>query len=288
MELHRFDSADDFLATAGDFLGAREAEHNLIFGICSGIRAAPEVVADDPPRFAIVTDSYGAVVAATLRSPPFQQVLSEVDELAAVDLIVGALTDAGEELPGVLGPKEAAARFVELWSERSGQVATPAMAERIFRLSRVIPPSPASGGWRIAADRDRQLLRDWMQAFSAEAAPEDPPPRDPDGLIDRWIRRVGRSIYLWEDDGRAVSMVGAGGETPNGIRIGPVYTPPELRGRGYASNLTAAVSQEQLDSGRRFCFLFTDLANPTSNHIYQQIGYEPVTDVDQYRFTAAP
>jgi predicted GNAT family acetyltransferase len=72
------------------------------------------------------------------------------------------------------------------------------------------------------------------------------------------------------------------------MRIGPVYTPPALRKRGYASALTAALSQELLDSGRKFCFLFTDLANPTSNRIYQQIGYQAVCDVDEYRFVVAP
>jgi GNAT superfamily N-acetyltransferase len=284
MELQHLDDVDDFLAAAGDFLAAREAEHNLLFGICSGIRAAPEIVADDPPRFAVVTDHYGAVVAATLRTPPFQQLLSEVDELAGVDLIVGALIEAGDRPPGVLGPTEAAARFAELWSERTGQRNVLAMSERIFRLERVVPPRRATGAWRIAEDRDRELLRDWILTFRAEAVPEDPLPPDLDGIIDRWIRRIGRTMYLWEDEGRPVSLVGVGGETPNGCRIGPVYTPREFRGRGYASSLTAVASQDQLDSGRRFCFLFTDLANPTSNHIYRQIGYEPVSDVDQYRF----
>ncbi|OGO56238.1 MAG: hypothetical protein A2Z32_12645 [Chloroflexi bacterium RBG_16_69_14] len=109
---------------------------------------------------------------------------------------------------------------------------------------------------------------------------------DPDEVAawtDRWLARRGRTLYLWDDD-RVVSMTGVGGPTPNGIRIGPVYTPPAVRGRGYASALVAAVSQAELDAGRRFCFLFTDLANPTSNHIYQAIGYEPVRDVDAYGF----
>jgi predicted GNAT family acetyltransferase len=79
-------------------------------------------------------------------------------------------------------------------------------------------------------------------------------------------------------------MVGSTGPTPNGIRIGPVYTPPELRGRGYASACTAAVSQLLLDEGRKFCFLYTDLANPTSNKIYQDIGYTAVCDADVIRF----
>jgi predicted GNAT family acetyltransferase len=79
-------------------------------------------------------------------------------------------------------------------------------------------------------------------------------------------------------------MAGFGGLTPNGIRIGPVYTPPDERRRGYGSALTAALTQQLLDGGRRFCFLFTDLANPTSNRIYQQIGYRAVSDVDLWVF----
>src|SRR5262249_39695999 len=91
-------------------------------------------------------------------------------------------------------------------------------------------------------------------------------------------------LRLWWDGSKPVSFAGYGGLTPHGIRIGPVYTPPELRGRGYASACVAALSQEMLDRGRTFCSLFTDLSNPTSNHIYQAIGYEPVIDVDLYRF----
>ena len=79
---------------------------------------------------------------------------------------------------------------------------------------------------------------------------------------------------------------GAAGPTPRGICIGPVYTPPDRRGRGYASNLVAEVSQRQIASDRSFCVLFTDLANPTSNHIYQAIGYTPVVDAEQYLFPA--
>jgi len=93
----------------------------------------------------------------------------------------------------------------------------------------------------------------------------------------------GGGLRVWEDN-TPVSMAGASGPTPNGIRVGAVYTPPERRRRGYASGLVAALSQEQLDAGKRFCFLYTDLANPTSNKIYQDIGYEAVSDVDEYHF----
>ena len=82
-------------------------------------------------------------------------------------------------------------------------------------------------------------------------------------------------LVVWELDGEAVSMAAVSRRTPWSSSIGFVYTPPELRGRGFASAVTAALSQRELDAGQRWCSLFTDQANPTSNHIYADIGYEP-------------
>ena len=278
-------SAEEFLASAGEFLAAREAENNLVFGISSFVRSNPELLTEGPAQFSTVSDGDGRAVAASLRTPPHNQVLSWIDDLDAVDALVEAVRD--EPLPGIVGPSEPAARFAAGWSDATGQPARVEVAERTFRLAQVIPPDrPAAGSWRFVEARDRALIADWLVAFSSEAMPEAPPIPDPLATAERWIARVGRIGYLWEDGGAVVSLVGAGGETPNGIRIGPVYTPPERRGRGYASSLTAAASQDQLDRGRQFVFLFTDLANPTSNKIYQAIGYEPVCDVDQYRFGA--
>lgn len=277
---------DAFLAVAGEFLAAREAEHNLLWGITSQVRAVPEQFADDPPRFAVVVDDADRVLAASLRTPPMNQVLSEIDDAAAIDVLVEGL--AGDAVPGVVGPAQAARDFADAWASWTGARTVLDMAERIFRLQRVVPPDrPATGRWRMAEPRDRQLIADWLTAFGEEATPGHPrTDEDPLTTADRWIAGIYRSIYLWEDGGRVVSLVGVGGRTPNGIRIGPVYTPQGERNRGYASALTASASQDQLQRGRRFCFLFTDLANPTSNHIYQQIGYEPVRDVDMYRFEA--
>jgi hypothetical protein len=158
------------------------------------------------------------------------------------------------------------------------------MSERIFRLEEVIPPRPVEGAMCVATDADQELLAEWLGEFNAEAIGQVTDPAAMRAFAARWIARQGRAMYLWVVAGRPVSMVGVSGETPSGIRVAPVYTPGELRGRGYASALTAAVTQEQLDSGKRYCFLFTDLANPTSNHIYQAIGYRPVSDVADYRF----
>ncbi|OLC52185.1 MAG: hypothetical protein AUH85_17685 [Chloroflexi bacterium 13_1_40CM_4_68_4] len=130
------------------------------------------------------------------------------------------------------------------------------------------------------------MVAGWFHAFGVEAQPHLVTAReDARANAEGWIARGG--LRVWEDGGEVVSMAGSSGPTPHGIRVGAVYTPPDKRRRGYASALVAALSQEQLDAGKRFCFLYTDLANPTSNKIYMDIGYEPVSDVDEYRFVEA-
>jgi predicted GNAT family acetyltransferase len=280
LQLDRYPEVGSFLGATGDFLGAREAEHNLMLGIAGTLRDAPDVYDDGPPLLASVVAG-GAIVAAALRTPPYNLVLSEVADLAAVDLLADGLR--AEELPGVVGPPGAVQRFAERWTERTGEGWEIQLEERIFRLQRVIAPLPTPGAMRPAVLADRDLVVDWILAFGEEALPEVDAARVA-ASVDDTLAGIGRRIFLWED-GRPVSLAGAGGETPNGIRIGPVYTPPALRGRGYASVLTAAVSQAMLDEGRRLCFLYTDLANPTSNKIYQSIGYEPVTDALMVAFT---
>jgi predicted GNAT family acetyltransferase len=120
-----------------------------------------------------------------------------------------------------------------------------------------------------------------VRTRAGDRAADQSPARDVE-TIER--RLAQNTLSIWEVDGVAVAMCGHGGRTPNGIRIGPVYTPPEHRGRGYATSLTARVSQRQLDDGRRFCFLYTDRANPTSNAIYERIGYRKVCEAAQLAF----
>jgi uncharacterized protein len=280
-EVRRFEHAREFLAHAGVYLGAREAEHNLLLGLAGVLTARPNLYGATPYFAAVQRD--GAVVAAALRTPPHNLVLSEVAEPAAVDALANDAAEAFGELPGVVGPKEASRRFAELWSQATGRQAEQAMAERIFRAETVHVPSGVPGSMRRATAGDRSLLVEWFTAFQEEAMEGRTFRPAEDAVEDYLARGEDGGAYLWED-GEPVSLAGCGSPTPNGIRVGPVYTPPARRGRGYASALTAQLTSLLLSSGRRFCFLFTDLANPTSNRIYQRIGYEPVSDVDEYRF----
>ena len=278
MRLNRYTRVADFLAAAGEFLTDREAEHNLILGISSAIAGGAR---SEPPPYLAAIHNGGKVVMAALRTPPFNLVLSEVDDEAALALLAQDL--AGSELPGVVGPPAASRDFADRWVAAKGGAWTVLMDERVYRLTEVRPPRPAPGSWRLAVAGDRDLLAGWLFDFGLEALGEEDRERVAIGL-DEWEAGTGRRFWLWESGGEPVTMVGAGGETPNGIRIGPVYTPPEHRGRGFASNLTAVVSQLLLDEGRRYCFLYANQANETAIRIYQAIGYEPVTDAVMLRF----
>jgi uncharacterized protein len=293
LRLRRAADVDEFDRLAGEFLRAREAEHNLILGLCSSLRAMRTTAARTrsvsataalAPYFAVVA-SNDEVVGASMRTPPHGAILSEMRDERAVDLVVDDLLGDARDLPGVLGERRRALRFAERWTKYAQRAHRLQTSERIFQLKAVIPPQPVGGRLRIATGGDLDLVTQWFGGFIREALREDGSTAG--AMADRWLNAPDRTLYLWED-GQPVSICGAAGRTPNGIRIGAVYTPPELRGRGYASNCVAAASQAQLDSGLHHCFLFTDLANPTSNHIYRQMGYEPVCDVDEYRFEATP
>jgi len=283
LSVDRHHDAGPFLGRVGGFLGRREAEHNLLFGILDSLRRDASI-SDGPPLLADVREG-DDIVAVAIRTPPRNLVLSECDVPAAVDALVDDLVAAGDALPGALGPVEAIRQFAGRWTVATGQPHRRQFSERAFRLTRVIPPPPSPGEMRLAVAADFRLLVDWLLAFTAEALPEeDNDPVDAGRAVSRWLYEGFKRAYLWEVDGRPVSLAGVGGRTPHGTRVGPVYTPPEHRRRGFAGALVAAASQAQLDEGLEFCFLFTDLANPTSNHVYQAIGYEPVTDIDVYVF----
>src|SRR4029450_8510853 len=132
------------------------------------------------------------------------------------------------------------------------------------------------------------LLLDWLRAFVTESVPDpDDAFRRLERTLESRFRAQSAGFWLWQDEGRPVSLAGFGGPTPWGIRIGPVYTPPELRRRGYGTAVTAGAAQMPPEPGHRFCFLYTGLANPTSNAIYMRIGYEPVCDSQEIAFVTA-
>lgn len=278
-----FSSVEAFYARVAPYLLPREAEHNLTLGLLANIR-------HDPARFpeaifALVEDEVSAIQLVAIKTNPDRKlILSLAQSPAAISLLAGDLHARGLHLPGVTAPHDESAAFVAAWGALTGQVGHVETPLRTFKLNIVTPVTGVPGHMRRPVAADRAQIIEWEQAFRAEAFPEMPPnPEESARAVDYRLNSDIAGIFLW-DDGGAVSYVGYGGPTPHGIRIGPVYTPPEHRKRGYASACVAALSQHLLTSGHEFCFLFTDLRNPTSNHIYQQIGYRAVCDFNEYRF----
>jgi predicted GNAT family acetyltransferase len=184
-------------------------------------------------------------------------------------------------LTGVAGAVAEARAFAAAWAERTGGAVEVDAEQRLYRLGELVPP-PGGGRLRPAVPADRELLLSWFAAFFAEVGFEA---HDIESMVVR--RAADGEVHVWEDAaGRPVALAGLSQVLAGMTRIGPVYTPPELRGNGYASAATAAVSALGRERGASEVLLFTDLANPTSNSIYQKIGFRPLGDSVILNFTA--
>jgi uncharacterized protein len=280
VQVKRFVDPAAYLGAAEPLLLGDEARHNLMLGIAGNLRDHPGLYLEFRGW---VADDEGEVVGTALQTPPYNLVLARPSSPDGVEALVNALWHERVEIPGVTAAVPEVEEFSGAWSRRTRLDNQVRMRQRIYRLTTVRPVQGVRGRPRSAADADRRLLLDWVHAFASETF-EDVDPKAAERQVAARLDRGAGGFAFWEHEGKPVSLVGWGGETPNGVRIGPVYTPPELRRRGYASALTASVSAKLLAAGRRFCFLYTDLENETANRIYGEIGYEPVCDSVDYAF----
>lgn len=280
MELRRFRSVEEFYIKVEPFLLEREAEHNLILGICAHLMRYPERIEQQPYLACVEQD--GEIVAVAFMGPPNNFVLSHVAATEAIPLMASDLYGEHKTIPGVVASVPFSKDFAGEWQRLTGQPYRLGMAERLFQLERVNPVEGVPGYMRKATWEDKDLLHRWFTEFNEEALGETDTSLVA-RIVDRFLDSETQGLYLWED-GQPVSMSGHSRPTPHGMAVMAVYTPREHRGKGYASANVAAMSQVLLDQGRKYCFLYTDLANPTSNHIYQAIGYKPVCDADWYKF----
>ena len=231
-------------------------------------------------------DEHGDLAALLMRTPPFPLLVADGCHPRARERLLAWLLEHDPALPGMVGPLGPTRAAVAWWREQGGQAMRLALHEGVYRLRRLRPATRAPGRMRTAELRDRALVLPWLRAFEEEAfghVRSDP--------AESWASFHSggvRRLCLWEDaGGRVVSLAARSGRTPTGVRIGPVYTPPPLRGRGFAEALIAALSQRELDEGARQCFLYTDLANRTSNALYERVGYERVGEAGEFLVVSA-
>jgi predicted GNAT family acetyltransferase len=286
MHVKQFSSVDEFASLVVPVLEASEAENNLPLGIIGAVQAGE--YRDRAPFFAVVHEgpvaNSDSIVAIALRTPPFPVLIALTPGAAnreAARLLVAELHRVfGAEIAGFNADARIGPPYVEAWAELTGVEAVVHMQLRIFKCSAVKPTARVAGIGRSATTGDRGVLETMATGFYRDALPDEYDPKTVETFVERNLTAhpSQRGLLLWDVNGEVVSMAAYTGPTLHGIRIGAVYTPPEHRSHGYASACVAELTRQLLQQGREFCFLFTDLSNPTSNKIYREIGYEPVSD----------
>ena len=231
---------------------------------------------------ASVGSASGTVTGCAVQTRP-HKVIVAATAVADVRALAAGLDERALAFPGVVGMTPWAHEFAAAWCDGKARTAVDDRASRLFRLDVLVAPRPAPGAARIATEDDLDLVVTWFDAFVREVSGIQV------GNARRsFAIRIGeRRVLVWVDGAEVVSFLGHSPVLAGHARIGPVYTPPEHRGAGYASNLVAYASQRLLGLGV-VPTLFTDLANPTSNAIYQAIGYTPVADAFEIEFVTQP
>ncbi len=225
---------------------------------------------DPAPFFAIGLDPADEVTFAAMRTPPWPLLTSPLDDGDDdADSLVEQWLQDDPDVSAVSGVPATARAIAAAWERRAGGATRCTMSEAMHVLDHVDdPPRPAAGTLRLPKPDERDLLVSWMEEFTAEAGLIGV--AQAGAIVDARLRQEG--LLVWDDE-QPVSLIGLNPPVAGVVRIGPVYTPPQLRRRGYAGSAVAAASRRALDRGAARCMLFTDLANPTSNKIYAEVGY---------------
>jgi predicted GNAT family acetyltransferase len=268
------DSLPEYSATVDGLLSRRPAQHTIMLGAIETLQAAGvQAFGAVAPLFGWWQGTDREVSAAVLHTPPFPVALTSVPASVAAEL-ARALTARRRTVKGVNAGPAAAEAFARAWHDLTGEAVGLHMQTRLYQLGELRWPDPAPPGQaRVAGPADRSLLIAWSEAFHREAQ------SGPEDLVSMVDDRLSyRGLTLWEDAGQPVSMAGLTRPAGGQVRVGPVYTPPGRRGKGYAGAVTCVVSQAARDAGADRVLLFTDLGNPTSNALYQRLGYAPVED----------
>ncbi len=277
------ESAKKFFEIIDPVLKGQEAANNLMLGLATRLAKAEEPA--DLPAVMMTVSNGQKLESAIVMTPPRGVVLYASADAPeeAINALVEALIVGGYPVPECNGPSAVSSLFAKIWAKRTGQEAETKTALRAYELRRVCRPDGVPGSPRQPKVNELELVARWMYDFYRAVGEDHGPGAD---QVKKSVERViaAQQALLWEYQGQPASMALAVRPVRGGIAISSVYTPPENRGHGFASACVAELSQRQLDNGKEFCCLYADLDNPTSNSIYQKIGYTPAGDSIHYRF----
>jgi GNAT superfamily N-acetyltransferase len=265
---------DSLAAAAGGWLRSKPVQHTTVLTVLETVRKRGlGAYGDQPPQFGWHTGADGTADGAFLRTPPFPMLLAPLPAGSAGSLI--DLLRARDIMPPGMNMVQADADAVTAaWRDVGGGSTSTVQRTRLYRLATLLPPEPPPPGRaRLATSEDTGLLIDWHDAFADEAHTQG-------GHAEQQVADVldRRAVTIWEDEAVPVSMATLSRTVAGVTRVGQVYTPPLRRRCGYGAAVTTAATQAALGAGSTEVVLFTDLANPTSNAIYQRLGYQPLMD----------
>ncbi|MCC6486854.1 MAG: GNAT family N-acetyltransferase [Candidatus Hydrogenedentes bacterium] len=273
MQYTEYANAADFLARMRVILEGDECANNLMLGNCLRLLSESPTF-EQPPLFATI-ERDGDLALAAVMTPPYPlQIYVEDGSYSAVGFLAVQLAKSGRRITSVIGRESVGRAFAEKWSSETGAASQTRVRQLLYELRSVVQPVYPPGYFRVAESGDIELAREWARCFHKDCFH--------DGETGRAVRiaedklRQG-ALFFWVN-GTCVSMAARTRPTPRGEAVCMVYTPPQERGKGYASAVVASLSQRILNEGKTFCTLYTDLDNPTSNSIYRRIGYQPVAD----------
>lgn len=287
MQFKLYTDVHEFYMDTYDVLMCHEAQNLIPLGnIIIGHEGKDKTDWRDPVNWlmATISDAKGIQLTAIM-TPPHNITLYATDNIInpeAMNCLIDGLKD--REIPGVTTEKTLAAYFAKEYTLRKGITFRTTMSQRIYELTAVNPDIQEVGNVRLLDEKDIHFFPYWAEAFYAAwsyGKTEMSIPQEADPYL---YRIASKKIYILEDNGIPVSMAGYTRVMQTAIGVGFVYTPPYECRKGYATSIVAQISQFALDKGFTKCVLYTDLANPTSNSIYQKIGYKPICDSLQLIF----
>ncbi len=276
VEIIAHNHASELISLSGAYLEQNESENNLPIGLAYRLAEDPYYYTSEFPILLSVLEQ-GRVVGVAVMTPPKKIILSRIDTdiRSAVACLVDYLCGIDVQIPGIVGPAIEVQTFSDCWVEGKAGVSTKLNKRmRVFEARTVANLPLSSGEMRFADIDDHSLMARWIVGLSeviGESVSLESAKRRAEKLI------KDQELYVWDNEG-PVSIAGVSRPMRNGTTIGLVYTPPEYRGKGYATSCVLSLTKKLLSDGYSFCSLYTDLSNPTSNSIYTKIGYVPVGD----------
>ena len=264
-----FEGTDEFFNSARDFLAQDPISTNVIVTVTAGLAASDQ--APGSGTVWAVTETDGSVTGAAILNLPWNLFISHMAPEAAT-LVADRFDEVAENIPGVTGASDATMAFADRWADLRGVAVRLVGHRQVYLLHQLVWPPRVQGQARLFRDDEVPLVAEWLEAFHAEAVPDDPAM---DTIPMATERIAHRELWAWSINDTPVALV-ASAPTPNGVaRIGPVYTPPTKRGFGYAGNATATAVQAAFDGGASAVMLYADVENATSNALYQRLGFQP-------------